>query len=204
VVYLLANAGYARALGLAGLQGSSTGANMAAANLFRAALGGRGARALSGVILLSCVGGCMSSLLTGSRVFVPLATDGLFPRALGAVSARTGVPWRAVLTAAVLGGGYVTVRSFEQLTDAFVAGMFPFYALAVAAVYVLRRRERALARPFRAPGYPVAPALFLLGAGALMAGAFAQADRTALYALGVVALGVALRGVATRLRRSTS
>jgi amino acid transporter len=190
VVYLLANIGYARILGLDGLRHSTTGSNMAAANLAALTLGATGRRALSALILVSCVGGCMSSLLTGSRVFVPLATDGLFVRWLGALSPRTAVPTRAVIVATALGGVYVTVRSFEQLTDAFVAGYFPFYMLAVIAVFRLRASEPDLPRPFRVPLYPLPPILFLLGSTVLLVGAAADVDRTAVLALCVVAAGV--------------
>ncbi len=190
VVYLAANAGYARALGIDGLRHSTTGANMAAANLAVLTLGEAGRRLLSAIILVSCVGGCMSSLLTGPRTFVPLATDGLFLRGLGAVSPRAAVPARAVVACALLGGAYVLVRSFEQLTDAFVVGYFPFYMLAVAAVLVLRVRQPDLPRPFRVPLHPLPPLVFLTGAAVLLAGAFADADRTALFAFAVMAAGV--------------
>ena len=59
-----------------------------------------------------------------------MASDGQFPAVFGRVSPR-GVPIRAVLVATALGAGYVLFRSFEQLTDAFVVGFFPFYVLAV-------------------------------------------------------------------------
>jgi len=131
----------------------------------------------------------MSSLLTGPRIFVPLATDGLFFRALGVVSPRTQAPARAVLASAALGAVYVSFRSFEQLTDAFVVGYFPFYMLAVAALFLLRRRTTE-ASPFRVPFYPVTPLVFLAAAGALLAGAFANLDRTAFFAFGVVLSGL--------------
>jgi len=187
-VYLLANFGYARALGLGGLAGAK---EIPAAAVARVALGDRGPTLLALLVLVSCAGGAMTSLLTNSRIFVPLATDGLFIRWLGEVSPRTGVPARAVLVSAGLGITYVLFRSFEQLTEAFVVGFFPFYMLAVGAVYVYRRRGEP--RPFAVPGYPVTPAVFLAGATALMIGAIAGADPTALVALGVVAIGVTLR-----------
>ena len=56
---------------------------------------------------------------------------------------------------------FVLLRTFEQLADTFVTAIVPFYALAVAAVFTLRRRPGW--RPaFRVPGYPVVPALFVL------------------------------------------
>jgi amino acid transporter len=188
-VYLAANLGYARAIGLDGLRCSTTGSNMAAANLAYVTLGVAGRRILSSLILVSCVGGCMSSLMTGSRVFVPMAADRVFVGALGRVSAR-GVPWLAVVTSGLMGALYVLFRSFEQLTEAFVVGYFPFYTLGVGAVFVLRRREPQLERPFRVPLYPFVPIVFLVGAAVLMIGALGDADRTALLALGLLALGL--------------
>ncbi len=189
-VYLLANLGYVRVLGLDGLRASTTGSNMAAANLASLTLGAAGRRILSALILVSCLGGCMSSLLTGSRVFVPLATDGLFVRWLGALSPRTAVPSRAVVVAALLGAGYVLARSFEQLTEAFVVGYFPFYVLAVLAVFRLRAKEPGLERPFRVPLFPLAPMVFLAGAGVLLWGASRDVDHNAAIAFAVVLAGV--------------
>jgi APA family basic amino acid/polyamine antiporter len=203
VVYLAANFGYARALGIDGLRNSTTGDHMAAANLASLTVGVYGRRLLSLIILFSCVGGCMSSILTGTRVFVPLATDGLFVGWLGEVSPKTAVPARAVVVATVLGGIYVSVRSFEQLTEAFVVGYFPFYLLAVAAIFVLRIREPELERPFRVPGFPFTPAIFISGALLLLWGAAADVDRTALIAFAVMALGIPVGWAWSLLRGET-
>lgn len=197
-VYLAANLGYARVLGLDGLRASTTGADMAAARLATATLGATGRQMLSALVLVSCVGACMSTLLTGPRVFVPMATDGVFSPWLGEVSPRSGAPVRAVVVSAALGCVYVSVRSFEQLTDAFVVGLFPFYALSVAAVVKLRRVEPEMERPFRVPGYPWVPAVFLAGAAAVMLGALADADRNGLFALAVLAAGLPLQRVLRR------
>lgn len=191
-VYLAVNLGYARVLGIDGLRVATTGSNMAAARLAESTLGAHGRTALSLLVLVSCVGACLSSLTTGARMFVPMASDGLFVRWLGVVSPRTGAPARAVVVMSALGGLYLSSRTFEQLTEAFVVGYFPFYALAVVSVFVLRRKEPALARPFRVPGYPVVPAVFLVGAAVLMTGALTDADRTAWFAFGVLALGFPL------------
>ena len=192
LVYLAANAGYFRVLGLEGLRRSTTGANMAAANLATLTMGPIGRRVLSALVLTSCVGGCMASLLTNPRTFVPMATDGVFVRWLGAVDARSGTPRNAVLTAAALGVLYVSYQGFEQLSDAFVVGYFPFYALAVAGLLILRRREPSLPRPFRTPAAPLVVALFLAGASAVIIGALTELSEIALLALGIVAAGVPL------------
>jgi amino acid transporter len=57
---------------------------------------------------------------------------------------------------------FVMVQNFEQLADAFVLGIWPFYAGAVAAVYALRKKRPDLNRPYKTLGYPVTPILFIL------------------------------------------
>jgi amino acid transporter len=202
-VYLATNAGYARVLGWSGLASAGGAADMVATRAARATLGEVGGRWVAALVFVSCAGGCMSSLLTGSRMLVPMATDGLFPRSLGAVSARTHIPARAVLVGATLGATYVGFRSFEQLTNAFVVGYFPFYGLAAVAVVVLRRREPELVRPFRVPGYPWVPLSFVAGAGLVIAGGVADADRSAWLAAGVVALGLCVHTAWTWARGRT-
>ena len=129
-----------------------------------------------------------------------MAADGLFVTKLGAVSVRNGAPVPAVLLTSALGVVYLSIRSFEQLTDSFVAGMFPFYCLAVLALFVLRRREPALARPFRTPFAHGVAGLFLVGALGLLWGALGDAHGVAYAAFGVMLAGLPLGFLIARLR----
>jgi amino acid transporter len=92
--------------------------------------------------------------------FFAMADDGLFFRGLAKVHPKFETPYVAIMTCALLGIIFVLARSFEQLADAFVTAIVPFYALGVASVYVLRRKA-GYTPPFRTPGYPVVPALFI-------------------------------------------
>src|SRR4029434_9710424 len=105
--YALVNAGYVRALGLEGLRNSTTGGNMPAANLASVSLGAEGRVFLSALVLFSCLGACMTSLMTAPHVFVALSADELFPRILGKVSEGSAVPVPAVVIAALVGTAYV-------------------------------------------------------------------------------------------------
>ena len=100
-------------------------------------------------------------MMTAPRIFFAMADDGLFPRAIARVDPRTGAPTAAILLAAMLGVIFVLIRTFTELADQFIIGIWPFYALAVAAVFVLRKRRPDLPRPYRTLGYPVVPLLFL-------------------------------------------
>lgn len=204
LAYVLVNVGYLRILGEAGVAASTTGADMVAMRAAEQVFGDVGRRILAALVFASCVGACMVGMLTGSRVFVSMASDGLFLRFLGHVSKRNGTPGRAVIMTTVLGIGYLSFRSFEQLTDGFVAGMFPFYVLAVLAIPILRRREPSLERPFRAPLFPLVGGLFIAGSCALLWGAFQQLTEVALIALGVMITGLPVGFVFSARSRKVS
>ena len=78
-------------------------------------------------------------MMTGSRVFFAMADRGLFFQAAARVSPRFQSPSVAIWLATALGVVYVLANDFAQLADKFVLGIWPFYALMVAAVLVLRR-----------------------------------------------------------------
>jgi amino acid transporter len=103
-------------------------------------------------------------MLTAPRIFFAMADDGLFFRGVARVHPRFQTPGVAIVLTALLGIVYVAFRNFQQLADQFVVAIFPFYALAAAAVFVLRRRRppAVVPRPVRVIGYPVVPALFVL------------------------------------------
>jgi len=189
-IYLLTNLGYARVLGWDGLASAGEGVEMPGVRLASATLGAIGSRALASLIVVSCVGGAMASMMTNSRALIPMATDGTFVRVLGRVDPSSGTPRIAVIVTGILGGLYVLSERFEELTDGFVVGYFPFYALAIVALFVLRRREPELVRPFRVP--LVMPAIFLAGAALVLGGALLDGGRRMLVPLAVLGLGIVL------------
>jgi amino acid transporter len=135
---------------------------LVAADSAQLLFGAVGVAAVSAAVAVSTFGTLNGSMMTAPRIFYAMAEDRLFPKAIARVDPVTGAPTGAIALSAVLGMVFVLVRSFTQLADQFVIGIWPFYALAVAAVYVLRRRRPDLPRPYRTWGYPVVPAVFLL------------------------------------------
>jgi amino acid transporter len=91
----------------------------------------------------------------------------------------------------MLGIVFVLLRTFEQLADTFVTAIVPFYALAVAAVFALRRRAD-YDPPFRVPGYPVVPIIFILATIFLLGNAIREESSRwgTLAVLGIILLGV--------------
>ncbi|MEN3331562.1 MAG: hypothetical protein V7641_927 [Blastocatellia bacterium] len=157
-IYLLANFAYLHLLGINEIAHSK----LVAADVAYRIIGDAGVRLISIAVMISAFGTLNGSMMTGPRIFFAMADDGLFFRRIAAVHPRFKTPYVAIGLAAALAIAFVLVRTFEQLSDTFVLGIWPFYALGVAAVYRLRRKRPDLPRSYKTLGYPVTPALFIL------------------------------------------
>ena len=140
-----------------------------------------------GLMLLSSLS---AYLLTGPRVIYAMAVAGQFPAVAGKLTARTGTPLVATVmqTAATL--AFLWIGTLASLVQYASVGLSIFSMLAVSAVYVLRRKLPDLPRPFRTPGYPVTPAIFLIPTLLLTSAAFSRAPEVSTYALLSILAGV--------------
>jgi amino acid transporter len=168
-IYLAANAAYLHVNGIDGMAAS----RLVAADTMQALVGRAGGAFISVVVMLSTLGTLTGVMLTAPRIFFAMADDGVFFTGLSRVHARYQTPYVAITLAAVLGVAFVLTRTFEQLADTFVLSIWPFYGLAVAGLYRLRRRRSDLARPYSVPGYPLVPAIFIAGVIYLVGSAIA-------------------------------
>jgi APA family basic amino acid/polyamine antiporter len=107
-------------------------------------------------------------------VFYSMAREGLFFQALGKIHPRCETPHVAVVVAGVIAIVYVSLRNFDQLIATFILGLWPFYALAVLGVIVLRIRQPQTPRTYRTWGYPVVPLVFVAGAVLVLANSFME------------------------------
>ncbi|HMA43466.1 MAG TPA: amino acid permease [Gemmatimonadales bacterium] len=184
-LYLLANIGYLAALGPGGVARSQR----VAADTVRALFGPVPAKLVSAAVLISVFSAANGLALTGPRMYFAMARDGVFFRALGQVHPRFGTPAMAI----AVGGAWAALLtlwgSFEQLLTYVVFASWLFAALAAASVFVLRRRRPDAPRPFRVPGYPVTPAVFILAAVAIVANTVVARPVQALAGVGIVLLG---------------
>src|SRR3989442_763773 len=159
-LYLAANLVYLHLIPIQQVKG----AELVAADVARTLLGGAGLVAVSAAVAVSTFGTLNGSMMNAPPIFFAMAEDGVFPKAITRVDPRTGAPTGAIRLAGCLGALFVLVRKFTELADQFIIGIWPFYALAVAAGFVLRRRLPTVGRRYRTGGYPVVPPPFLLGA----------------------------------------
>jgi basic amino acid/polyamine antiporter, APA family len=160
LIYLLLNVAYIYLVPLSEMARSPLIAATAAQRI--PLLGRYAGGVISAVVMLSCFSTLIGSMMTGPRIFFAMADRGLFFRTIARVSPRFHSPSVAIGLATALGVVYVLLNDFQQLADKFILGIWPFYALAVGAVFVLRRIRPDLPRPYRTFGYPAIPLLFLL------------------------------------------
>jgi len=158
VIYLMTNIAYLYVNPIETVAQS----RLVAADTMFALFGRVGVVLVSMFVMISSFSSLNGSMLASPRVFFAMADDGLFFDAIARVHPRYKTPYVAILLAAVLGMALVLSRSFESLTDTFVLAIWPFYALGVAAIYRLRRLRPDMVRPYRAIGYPVVPAIFVV------------------------------------------
>ena len=158
----------------------------AAAALF----GGPAARWLSAAIVVSTFGCLASTILYSARIYLPMAEDGLFFRAVARVHPRHHTPgvslWAQSLWAVLL----TLSGTYEQLYTYVVFAGVVFHAATGAAVFVLRRKRPDLPRPYRTWGYPWVPAAFIVASIVLLGNTLLERPRESLLGIGLVALGL--------------
>ena len=186
-LYLLANLAYLAVLPVEEIRHSK----LVAADVADRLMGTPGVVFVSIAVMISTFGTLNGSVMTGSRVLFAMAADGLLFKPIAKVDRKFQTPGVAIWLGATLGVVFVLAGTFEQLADTFVIAIVPFYALAVGAVFVLRRRP-GYQPPFRVPGYPVIPAIFIVATILLLGNAIIDpASRVATLAvLGVILLGI--------------
>jgi APA family basic amino acid/polyamine antiporter len=196
-IYLTANAGYIAAVGASGVAAT----DRVAADAVRALFGTGAAKLVTLVILVSIFSAANGLALTGPRMYFAMARDGVFFRRLALVHPRFGTPALAVAASAAWAMLLALTGGFEQLFTYVVFASWLFAALAAASVFVLRRRRPDAPRPFRVPGYPLTPVLFIAAAVAIVLNTVVARPVQALIGLGIVATGVPAYFVWTWRRR---
>jgi APA family basic amino acid/polyamine antiporter len=186
-LYLLANLAYLAVLPVEQIRQST----LVAADVADKLMGVAGVAFVSIAVMISTFGTLNGSVMTGSRILFAMAADGLLFKPIAMVDRRFQTPGVAIALSATLGVIFVLVGTFEQLADTFVTAIVPFYALAVGSVFIFRRRPD-YKPPFRVPGYPVVPAIFIIATILLLGNAIVDpASRMATLAvLGAVLVGV--------------
>jgi APA family basic amino acid/polyamine antiporter len=197
-LYLLANVAYLSALTFAQVQHAPS--DRVASATLDVAFPGAGAVIMAVGIMISTFGCDNGLILAGARAYYAMARDGLFFKSAGELNAAKVPAWGLVLQG-VWSALLVLPRTFNASTGAYgnlysnlldyvVSAALIFYVLTILGIFRLRRTRPDIERPYRAFGYPVIPAFYIVGALTILAMLFVYRASTTWPGLVIVLLGV--------------
>jgi basic amino acid/polyamine antiporter, APA family len=186
VIYVTVNIGYLHALSVDQMKGVTRIAELAATTL----MGPLGASFIALTVVISTFGCNAAGILGGSRVLFAMARDGVFLPAASRVHPRYRTPHVAVLATTIWSIVLTLSGTYEQLFTYVMFSSILFSVAAGLALFLLRRTRPDHPRPYRAWGYPVVPALFVLGAAAFVLNTLFEKPVESIAGLGLVATGL--------------
>ena len=196
--YLLCNIAYLVALPLDGIQRAPS--DRVATAMLQTVFPGLGLTLMAVAIMISTFG-CMNGLvLSGARAYYAMAKDKLFFDRAGELN-KAGVPAWALVIQGIWAAFLVLPRTYNPETKAYgnlysnlldyvISAALIFYILTIAGVFRLRFTRPNVERPYKAFGYPIIPALYIIGATTILLVLFIYRPDTTFKGLGIVLLGV--------------
>lgn len=166
LIYICTNIVYLKILPLAAIAGAPEDrvGTLAAQGL----MGPWGLTFINVAILVSTFGCANGMILAGARVYYAMASDGLFFRKVSRISPRTQTPVFSLIIQAVWASVLVLSGTYSELLDYVIFAALLFYVLTVCGLFVLRKKRPDMERPYKAFGYPVLPAIYVLLASLVM------------------------------------
>lgn len=184
-IYMLVNAAYIYVLPLSSVAGSKT----VAADATEHVLGTRAGSFIAGLVVLSALGALSGIILAGPRVYYAMAHDNLAFGWMGRVHPRWQIPHLAIAAQAVWSCALVATNSYRELFTRVVYTEWLFFALLAVGLFLLRRR-RDYRPAFKAPGYPLVPALFVLASAGVAINQMRADLRGSIIGLSLILLGL--------------
>lgn len=145
---------------------------------------------IAAALMMSSFGALHTSVLASARYPYAMSRDRLFFQSLARLSPKTRVPVRALVAQGVWSGVLALSGSYDALTDYAVFALWIFYGLTTGAVFIFRRTMPDAERPYRTPGYPFIPIIFLLVTAWLLITTLWTAPLQAFTGLGLMLLGL--------------
>ncbi|MFN2622970.1 MAG: APC family permease [Chthoniobacterales bacterium] len=200
-LYLLANVAYLAALPFLAIQNAPS--DRVASETANVIFPGAGATIMAVAIMISTFGCNNGLILAGARAYYAMARDGLFFRRVSELN-KHHVPawgliiqgiWAGVLvlprTVKIDAAGKITYGNlYGNLLDYVISAALIFYILTILGLFVLRRKRPDAERPYKAFGYPIIPALYIIGATVILLVLFIYQTATTWPGLIIVLTGV--------------
>lgn len=186
LLYVLANITYLSLLPVEGIQGAAFDrVGTAAAQVI---MGDKAVWAMAGLIMVSTFGCINGYVLVGPRLCYAMAKDGLFFRKAAELNAK-GVPEWATWVQCIWACLLCFSGTYGDLLDYTTFASLLFYVVTISGIFILRKREPDAERPYRAFGYPLVPALYVVCALAFCVNLLVMQPTFTTIGLGIVGLG---------------
>ena len=181
-IYLIVNLAYVHVLPMSKLAGE----NLAAGAVAREIFGAYGDKTIRVLAILSLLSTINAYTLTAPRILYAMSCDELFARRAARVN-RGGTPTVTLLISTMVAVLFIVSAKFSAILAALAFFFVANYTMAYISVFVLRKREPDLPRPYRVWGYPWTTAIVLLGSIAFLVGAAISDKKNSLWALAILA-----------------
>lgn len=185
-IYITVNVAYLHALSIDDMKGVTRIAEKAMQTL----MGNAGAAFIAGIVVISTFGCNAAGILGGSRVLFAMGLDGVFLPAASRVHPVYRTPHVAITALTVWSVVLALSGTYEQLFTYVMFSSILFSAAAGLALFRLRRTHPAHPRPYRAWGYPIVPAIFVLGSIAFVLNTLLERPVESIAGLGLLLVGV--------------
>jgi APA family basic amino acid/polyamine antiporter len=187
-VYLLVNLAYFYVLPVEAIAGST----FLASDVMKAAVGDWGGAFVAIAVMVSTFGTTNGTILVSARVYYAMAKDGLFFKKLEDVHHKYKTPGTSILIQGLWASAITMTGTFDQLTDMLIFVSWIFYGMGAYGVFVLRKKMPNAERPYKAFGYPVLPAFFVIFSTFFVGFSIWYNVRNALFGMLLVAIGIPL------------
>ena len=186
VLYFLINIAYLKVLPMDTLIGEIKVGEMAARTLYGPGIAG----VFTLVIIVSMFGALNGNILVGSRVYYAMAKDHLFFSSAANVHPKFKTPGNAIIIQGFWAAILTLTGTFEELITLVVFVNFMMWIAASSTVFVLRKKQPNLERPYKVWGYPYVPAFFIIFSSVIMVNTFFESPEQSLMGLGLTLLGI--------------
>ena len=186
VLYFLVNIAYLKVLPMDSLIGEIKVGEMTARSLYGTGIGG----VFALVIIVSMFGALNGNILVGSRVYYAMARDHLFFSKAAEVHPKFHTPGNAIIIQSFWAAVLTLTGTFEELITLVVFVNFMLWIASASTVFILRKKQPDLERPYKVWGYPYVPAFFIIFSSAIMVNTFFESPEQSLMGLGLTLLGI--------------
>ena len=200
-LYILANVAYLAVLPFTAIQAADN--DRVASETAKVIFPGAGEAIMAIAIMVSTFGCNNGLILAGARAYYAMARDGLFFRRVGELNKQHVPAWGLIiqgiwagilvlpLTVKTDAAGKITYGNlYGNLLDYIISAALIFYILTIIGIFVLRRKRPDAERPYKAFGYPIVPALYIIGASVILGVLFIYQTATTWPGLIIVLTGV--------------